>query len=302
VRINAAATPLVDISNFPTLATITATNTGGNACAAFPFFGVATPEADLFNDFENVPDPGSTTWTVTGLAVGTYNVYLYCWDSIATTGLTKVTLPSGGAPVTCGGWAGAGIPPLGGAYVADLNVASLGTLSWTIDFLLPTTYGSFSGVQIVQVGSGCQPENYCPIGTTSSGCNPRVTFEGTPSATKPDGFVITAVDLEGQTNGMFIYSVTNSKLASWCASGGFFICVQAPLSRVGIQNSGGTNGFCDGFFVQDFNSYIFNKTGEQGEPWFAGEQVWLQAYFREPSQTCTKKSGMTDGLTFFMGP
>ena len=306
VPFNPAALPLTDISGFATTATVTAVSTPFVLCKSTPFFPVATGPGGMLNDYSEVPaaPPGeSTTWTINGLTpFGIYNVYIYAWSSTAPlTDFTSVTKPSGGLPVACGGWAGAGVAPQGGAYIADMgvNVGAGGSLSFTIAPFGASVRGCLNGIQIVDTAGACPGfDSYCVAGFNSLACAAHLTAEGTPSATALDGFVITANEVVAQKAGLFFYGI-NGALAMPFSCG--TLCVKPPLRRTGVQNSGGAAGTCGGSMSFDWNTYISTAVGELGEVWSTGDEVWVQAWFRDPAG-CGTFTAVTDALHFALAP
>lgn len=300
---NPVAAPLVDTGGFATTASATAVSTFSVGCGASPFFLAGTGEGGLFNDHANVPalPPGeSTTWTINGLTpLGTYNVYIYAWSPTAPlTDVTAVTKPSGGAPVPCGGWNGLGLPTAGGAYIPDLATAAdaFGSISFTIAPFGASPRGCLNGIQIVDPACSTEPVSYCVASANSLGCAAYMTGLGTPSATAPDGFVITANELVSLKPGLIFYGVGGAATIPFqCAT----LCVRPPLKRTGVGQTGGTPSTCDGSMSIDWNSFIFSSTGELGEPWSAGDEVWTQYWGRDVGGC---GSMLTNALYFTLAP
>ena len=143
------------------------------------------------------------------------------------------------------------------------------------------------------------PTNYCTPGTTTAGCTAQLTYTGTPSATAGSGFNVTMGQMEGNKQGLLFYGLSGSNSFQW-GNGTSFLCVKAPTQRMGVQNSGGTNGACDGQMSVDWNSFIATKPNALGNPFGAGTTVWIQGWFRDPPSS--KSTSLSDGLQFDVQP
>ena len=140
----------------------------------------------------------------------------------------------------------------------------------------------------------CPPaSSYCTAGATSNGCAATMSSTGTPSASAPSGFTVTATSVEGQRQGILFWGFA-PKAIQW---GQTYRCVAAPLQRTGSQTSGGTSGQCDGTLSIDFTAWM------QAHPAKApavGEFVYMQAWFRDPPSA--KTTSFSDGLRFPICP
>lgn len=141
--------------------------------------------------------------------------------------------------------------------------------------------------------------NFCTAGTTSSGCVATLTSTGSPSVAQSSGFSIQAASVEGQKQGLFFYGVSGEVAFPWGTTSSWF-CVKTPTQRFALQNSGGTPGQCDGALSVDFLSYVSSTPWALGAPFSAGDNVWMQAWFRDPPSS--KTTMLTDGLFFAMQP
>jgi hypothetical protein len=124
---------------------------------------------------------------------------------------------------------------------------------------------------------------YCTAGTTTNGCNASMTASGTPSVAATSGFVLTTSNVEGQRTGLIYYGITGPKATPWGGGSTSFVCVKAPNQRTGSQNSGGTDGGCDGQYTLDWIDYVVTNPGALGTPFGAGAIVNVQSWFRDPS-------------------
>jgi hypothetical protein len=77
--------------------------------------------------------------------------------------------------------------------------------------------------------------------------------------------------VEGQRAGIVFYGLAPT-LQPWCSMGGgsSFLCVKAPTTRLGVQNSGGALGSCNGSLSFDWNAYQLANPSGLGAPWSAG--------------------------------
>ncbi len=139
--------------------------------------------------------------------------------------------------------------------------------------------------------------SYCTSSTTTNGCAPSISGAGTPSASLACPFTIGVSALEGQKLGIVFYGVSGPLASPW---GTGFLCVKAPTQRTGAQNSGGAAGACNGSFALDFNLYMSSNPLALGQPLFAGEVFFAQAWFRDPPSP--KTTNMSNALRFTLAP
>jgi hypothetical protein len=142
---------------------------------------------------------------------------------------------------------------------------------------------------------------FCTAGTTTNGCVPSISGLGTPSATFASAFTIVANEVEGVRPGLFLYGtdVHGFTPSPWGGSSSF-MCLKAPTQRAGLQGSGGTPGNCDGTLSLDWNAFVLAHPGLLGVPFAPGDDVYAQAWFRDPSSPATTM--LSDGLRFRMQP
>jgi hypothetical protein len=309
------------------------------ALAVFPAHALAQSTCHALNDtttFLNtvstgnawfalrVDLPASTTVSrvelFTGEVTALHQVDL--WSHDASTGKPLTLLGSGPFPIApTNAWQGADLAApvaltggqtywivwraaLGAQASLDLVGTSPGPL-WTISVDSGTSW--FTPVQSNDrqwkyrlVGSCVTPPtSYCTAGTTTNGCNALLTSTGTPSASATSGFVITASHVEGQKQGLFFYSLSGAQSQPWGA-GSSFLCVQPPSQRGPIATSGGTTNTCDGTLTLDWNAFRANSPTILGAPFQGGENVWIQAWFRDPP--APKSTSLSDALTFTVAP
>lgn len=147
------------------------------------------------------------------------------------------------------------------------------------------------------------PDNfvvYCTAGTSTNGCTALMSAVGAPSATAGAGFTLSASSVEGQKQGLIFYGTDNSGFAPapWGASSSY-LCVKPPTQRSAPGNSGGVAGSCNGVLTLDWNT-LAATPGVLGAPFSAGDHVFAQAWYRDPSSA--KTTAMSDALEFVVEP
>jgi hypothetical protein len=141
--------------------------------------------------------------------------------------------------------------------------------------------------------------NFCTAGTTTNGCAATISWTGTPSVTQSSGFDLLTSSVEGQKQGLYFYGINGDVAFPWGLSTGWF-CVKTPTQRFALQNSGGVAGQCNGSLSVDFSAFLAANPTALGAPFSAGDQVWLQSWFRDPPSP--KTTMLSDGLRFTMQP
>jgi hypothetical protein len=142
VPATSAGTPLVDINGAASSVTIARTSgTGG----AYSFNNAATSGDDqaLLDDAQ---DPGAGgTWTISGLAAGSYDIIVYGWAPDSDLFRTGVSV--NGGPVTPVGGTFTGTYTQGVTHSLDtVTIATGGTVVITLSVV--TSFGTFNGVQV----------------------------------------------------------------------------------------------------------------------------------------------------------
>ena len=129
--------------------------------------------------------------------------------------------------------------------------------------------------------------------TSASGCNALLSTTGTPSVSAANGFVVSASHVEGSKEGHFFYGFHGPQANPW-GNGTSFQCVTPPVLRAGMLEAVGTIGECDGQFDQDFNAFWSSAPpGKVPEP---GSKVWMQLWYRDPLNTSSQTTSMSDAL------
>ena len=129
-----------------------------------------------------------------------------------------------------------------------------------------------------------QGVGYCTAGTSLNGCSATISSSANPSVSLAYACNIAVIDVDGQRSGILFYGIDNSGFTPgpWGAGSTSWLCVKTPTQRTPIRNSGGTIGSCDGSFLLDWNAYQSSHALALGNPWNAGDKVFVQAWFRDP--------------------
>jgi formylglycine-generating enzyme required for sulfatase activity len=147
------------------------------------------------------------------------------------------------------------------------------------------------------LASAQNPQPYCTAGTSTNGCTPSINANVQPNTANSAGCVITTSGVEGQKQGIVFYGIDNTGFAPapWGAGSTSLRCVKPPTKRVGSPlNSGGTPGLCDGSYVIDWDAFQSANPAAHGNPWVAGDTVFVQSWYRDPS--APKTSNLSNAL------
>ncbi len=160
--------------------------------------------------------------------------------------------------------------------------------------------GTTSGAQLsngwpFQPNACHRPSTYCTAKVNSQGCTPEIDFTGTPSASQPGAFLITATNVINQKSGILFYGLAP---AGTPFQGGTR-CAGGALRRTAIQYSGGSPlpANCSGTFAFDMNARIQSGVDPALVP---GAAVFTQYYYRDPPSSFG--SGLTDAVAFTICP
>lgn len=135
-------------------------------------------------------------------------------------------------------------------------------------------------------------EVYCTAKLNSLACLPEIAFAGAPSASSPAPFLISALRVRNQSNGLFFYGVGGRATDPFQ---GALRCVATPLVRTATVNSGGNVGAadCSGQLALDFNSWI--RSGVDPNL-VLGVQVNGQFWYRDAADPFG--TGLSDAIEF----
>ena len=161
------------------------------------------------------------------------------------------------------------------------------------------TAGGVLSMGVARWGRNCEPLSYCSSGVTSSGCAPTMGAVGRASASHATSFVLNATSLEGARSGHLFYGVNGAIASPWGQSS-HLLCVKAPTQRTPTQPTGGLSGSCDGAMTLDWQAFTNANPGALGQPFQVGQDVWTQAYFRDPPST--KTTALSNALRFTICP
>jgi len=84
---------------------------------------------------------------------------------------------------------------------------------------------------------------------------------------------------------LVFYGVDNTGFTPlpWAAGSTSLLCVKPPTRRLGAPaNSGGAFGRCNGSFVINRNAFQLANPSALGNPWVAGDTVFVQSWYRDP--------------------
>jgi gingipain R len=130
---------------------------------------------------------------------------------------------------------------------------------------------------------GCPlPSAYCTTSTTTNGCGPLMSAIGQPTAGGTAPFTLRTDNVEGQRTGLMFYGVSGATLMTWHINSTSLLCVAPPRQRTTLSSSGGTAGLCNGALALDWNAYVAANPTALGVPFAAGDEFWVQAWFRDP--------------------
>lgn len=154
---------------------------------------------------------------------------------------------------------------------------------------------------LAQLAAAQAPRTYCTAGTSTNGCTPAISANVQPNTAHNSGCVITASGVEGQKLGIVFYGIDNAGFAPlpWGSGSTSFRCVKPPVKRVGApQDSGGVAGQCNGAFTIQWDAYQAANASALGNPWYFGDKVFVQAWFRDPLAPSTSNLSNALELTY----
>jgi hypothetical protein len=172
----------------------------------------------------------------------------------------------------------------GGLYSIDLATGAATVIGPTV-----LGFGIDGGLAFAPDGA---PETFCTAKLNSLGCVPAVAFSGSPSASAPVPFLITASNVINQRPGILFYGQGPSSVPFQDG----FLCVASPIVRTPLQFSAGSAlpvVDCSGTYTFDFNAWI---QGGNDALLVAGQQVAVQYWSRDPDSPST--TGLTDAVGF----
>ncbi len=194
----------------------------------------------------------------------------------------------------------------GDAGIVNVNMDAIPLASgnWTLsiyDWFLGADGGSLTSWDLC-FDAPTGPVAYCTAGTTSNGCLPSIAATAQPSASLSGACTINVTGVEGQKTGLMFYGVDNTGFTpvAWGPTSNSFLCVKPPTQRMFSQNSGGIANTCSGALTQNWNTFQSAFPSSLGNPFSAGDKVYVQAWFRDPA--APKTTNLSNGLELTMIP
>jgi hypothetical protein len=248
----------------------------------------------LMDDVHDIRLGEPAVYEFHGLAPGGYWLYTYAMapdDPNYRTEVAVLAPPSDDPPQVIGGaW------PPGHEYqrtFAKHFVALPAGGILRVRATVANAFGSVNGFQLVFGGAGaCDGEidRYCTAKVDSGGCVPTIGWAGGPPSAGACGcgFLVRATNVLRNRNGLMFFSLNGPRATPFL---GGTLCVEPPLRRTAVQNSGGAAP-CGGTFSLDFNPLV---------PLYAiapGDSVWTQWYYRDPTHPDGSGTGLSDALHF----
>lgn len=132
-----------------------------------------------------------------------------------------------------------------------------------------------------QIISGCSnPTSYCTSKVNSQGCQALAGWTGLPTLTGADDFHVTCTQVINNKSGIMYWGF-NPKSAPFV---GGTQCVQSPVIRTSVQNSGGNAppDDCSGNFDFHFSDAYMAANGL-----VAGSTVFCEYWYRDPADAFT---------------
>ena len=158
------------------------------------------------------------------------------------------------------------------------------------------------GLTLTTCDGAPPPIVYCTSATTSNGCSATIAASTQPSAGFAHACVITVTAVETHKHGLIFYGIDNSSFTPivWGPGSTSFMCVKSPLQRSPAQDSGGdpSVGACEGMLSLDWNAFQLSDPTLLGNPFAAGQDVFVQGWFRDPPSPRTTNLSNAIQLTF----
>jgi hypothetical protein len=156
----------------------------------------------------------------------------------------------------------------------------------------------------LQLDLGESPHGYCTAKTTSNGCVPLVTFTGISSASATSGFAVRASQLRNQKTCLLFYGLNGAAATPF--QGGT-MCVQAPVVRTMLQNSGGSAlpvDDCSGSVALDLNAFASGALGGTPAPQLqtVGYTIHCQFWGRDPGFAPPLNTMLSSALRYVVLP
>ncbi|MCC7011692.1 MAG: hypothetical protein IT454_03935 [Planctomycetes bacterium] len=162
--------------------------------------------------------------------------------------------------------------------------------------------GSLTSWQLCFGTGPAGPTSYCTPSTSSFGCNASISASAQPSVSLTTNPMISVAGVEAQKTGLLFYGLDNNAFTpkAWGIGGSSFLCVKPPTQRTGTMNSGGMLNSCTGSLALDWNAFTAGTPGAMGQPFLAGDKIYLQAWFRDPP--APKSTNLSDAIELTVQP
>jgi len=136
---------------------------------------------------------------------------------------------------------------------------------------------------------------YCTGKVNSQGALSVIDSTGSASFSSSASFDVLGADIVNNKNGLLFYGFADQSAPFQ----GGTLCVQGPLQRTAVQNSGGSASGDDatGTFAFDMNALIQGGSDPSLTP---GTRVFAQYWYRDPQSP--SGTGLTNGLDFVVLP
>jgi hypothetical protein len=135
---------------------------------------------------------------------------------------------------------------------------------------------------------------YCITNPSFAGCSAQMNGSGLPSLSVPSGYSLTATQLDANQNGILFFGVTGGAQTPFSNA---LLCVNPPLYRLDVQNSGGGSG-CSGSFGYTLLDLVNHPVG--GPLIQVNQQIRVQAWYRDPSSA--PATGVSNAWKFAASP
>jgi hypothetical protein len=136
---------------------------------------------------------------------------------------------------------------------------------------------------------------YCHSKRNSQGCEPQIGTLGTPSASGPDTFFVTASEAINNKTGLLLWSLGAQEVPFQGGS----LCLAPPLNRTPPQSSGGNPppDDCSGVL-----SYHFTQSYMAANALVPGTTVHAQYYYRDVAHFDGTGVGLSNAVQFTIAP
>lgn len=142
-------------------------------------------------------------------------------------------------------------------------------------------------------GWPAEPGTWCQGKTNSLGCVPAIGFSGTPTATGPDNFFVTASNFQGATPGLLVWGRGPNSIPFQ----GGTLCVKGPFVRAGVQTSTGSPSACDGTY-----SFPMSQSYRASLGIAAFDTIYAQWIARDPANPDGTGWSLSNAIEFTVLP